>query len=70
MCGSNPILPGFQSRCKIPLLTGFPEVKLAVELMKKGIKEYLVKPVDKEKLVSVVTKSVKEHIILKDHVVV
>ena len=54
----------------IVVLTGFPDVKLAVGLMKKGIKDYLVKPVGKEKLLSVITKSVKEHLMFKDHLVV
>ncbi len=42
----------------IPLvvITAFPDAELAASLMKKGIKEYLVKPVDKEKLVNVVDK--------------
>jgi len=58
------------SSVPIVVLTGFPDVKLAVGLMKKGVRDYLVKPVDKEKLLSVITKSVKEHLMFKDHVVV
>ena len=54
----------------IVVLTGFPDVKLAVGLMKNGVKDYLVKPIDKEKLLSVITKSVKEHLILQDNIVV
>ncbi len=50
----------------IVVLTGFPDVNLAVELMKNGIKDYLVKPVEKEKLLSVITESVTNHIVLKD----
>lgn len=40
------------------VLTGFPDVKLAVELMKNGAVEYLVKPVEKEKLVEAVMKAI------------
>ncbi len=40
------------------VLTGFPDVKLATEFLKDGVDEYLVKPVEKEKLIAVVTKAV------------
>lgn len=38
----------------IPLLviTGYPDSELAVSLIKKGVKDYLVKPVEKENLLS------------------
>lgn len=42
------------------VLTGYPDVKLAVDFMKEGVFEYLVKPVEKEKLVEVVMKAVKQ----------
>ena len=42
------------------VLTGYPDVKLAVEFMKEGVVEYLVKPVEKEKLVEVVMKAVSQ----------
>jgi len=41
------------------VLTGYPDVKLAVDFMKEGVVEYLVKPVEKEKLVDVVMKAVR-----------
>ncbi len=36
----------------VPLivLTGFPDLDLAMNLMKRGVTDYLVKPVDREKL--------------------
>ncbi len=34
----------------IVVVTGYPDAKLAVSLLKKGVKDYLVKPVEKEKL--------------------
>lgn len=42
------------------VLTGFPDVKLAVDFMKQGVVEYLVKPVEKTKLVDVITKAISE----------
>lgn len=34
----------------IIVVTGYPDTDLAISLMQKGVKEYLVKPVEKEKL--------------------
>jgi len=42
------------------VLTGYPDVKLAVEFMKEGVVEYLVKPVEKEKLIEVITKAISQ----------
>ena len=39
------------------VLTGFPDVDLAVSFMKQGVVEYLVKPVEKEKLIECVEKA-------------
>ena len=39
------------------VLTGYPDVNLAVEFMKQGTVEYLVKPVEKEQLVEAVDKA-------------
>jgi two-component system chemotaxis response regulator CheY len=39
------------------VLTGYPDVNLAVDFMKEGVIEYLVKPVEKEKLIETVTKA-------------
>jgi two-component system chemotaxis response regulator CheY len=36
------------------VLTGFPDLNLAVEFMKEGVLDYLVKPVEKEKLIEAV----------------
>jgi two-component system chemotaxis response regulator CheY len=41
----------------IIVLTGFPDVDLAVEFFKEGVVEYLVKPVEKEKLIEAVEKA-------------
>lgn len=39
------------------VLSGFPDAKLATEFMKQGAFDYLVKPVEKEALIEVVTKA-------------
>ena len=38
----------------IVVVTGFPDTQMAVSLLNEGVKDYLVKPVEKEKLVSTV----------------
>ena len=50
----------------VVVLTGYPDVDLAVSLMKQGIVDYLVKPVEKERLLDVIRKSVSRHVIMKD----
>ena len=40
----------------IMVLTGYPDTDLAISLIKKGIKEYLVKPVEKKDLLEKVKK--------------
>lgn len=45
------------------VLTGYPDVKLAVEFMKEGVIEYLVKPVEKEALITVVNKALSQRTI-------
>ena len=42
----------------IVVVTGFPDTQMAVNLMNEGVKEYLVKPVEKEKLEATVEKLV------------
>lgn len=38
----------------IVVITGYPDTELAVSLLKKGVKDYLVKPIEKEKLLQMV----------------
>lgn len=45
------------------VLTGYPDVNLAVDFLKEGVVEYLVKPVEKEKLIEVVTKAAQKRTI-------
>ncbi|MEX2490450.1 MAG: response regulator [Nitrospirales bacterium] len=46
----------------VPLivLTGFPDMEMATGFIKKGIVDYLVKPVEKEKLIAAVTKAIEQ----------
>jgi two-component system, chemotaxis family, chemotaxis protein CheY len=50
----------------ILMMTGYPDVELAVSLMRKGVRDYLVKPVSKDDLLSVIKAAVDQHVILKD----
>lgn len=40
----------------VVVVTGYPDTEMAANLIKRGIKEYLVKPVEKEKLMGTVDK--------------
>ncbi len=40
----------------ILVITGYPDTELAISLLKKGVKEYLVKPVEKKVLLEKVKK--------------
>ncbi len=42
----------------IVVITGYPETEMSVDLMKKGVKDYLVKPIEGEKLLEIVNKHV------------
>lgn len=42
----------------VVVVTGYPDTEMATALIKKGVKDYLVKPVEKQKLVETVTKLV------------
>ncbi len=48
------------------VLTGYPDTKLAVDFMKQGVVEYLVKPVEKEKLLEAVKNAVSKHKFFSD----
>ena len=50
----------------VVVMTGHPDVNAATKLMKQGIKDYLVKPIEKEKLLAVVGETVKQHVMFKD----
>ena len=46
----------------IIVLTGYLDVQLAVDFMKCGVVDYLVKPVEKDKLVEAVGKAARQRI--------
>jgi two-component system chemotaxis response regulator CheY len=50
----------------IVVMTGYPDVELAVSLIRQGVRDYLIKPVTKEELLSVIRKSVDQHVVLRD----
>ncbi len=45
----------------IVVLTGYPDVQLATSLMKQGVKDYLVKPVTRDNLLTAIKKAVDQH---------
>ncbi len=47
-------------RVPIIVLTGFPDMEMALGFLKKGVVDYLVKPVEKEKLTSAVAKAIEQ----------
>jgi two-component system chemotaxis response regulator CheY len=57
--GQYPCVP-------VVVMTGYPDVELAVSLMKKGVMDYLVKPVPRDELLTVIRKAVDQHVVLKD----
>ena len=48
------------------VLTGKPDIPNAASLFKQGVVEYLVKPVEAEKLTAAVHKATQEHVLFKD----
>jgi two-component system chemotaxis response regulator CheY len=44
----------------VVVVTGFPDTEMAVDLMSKGVRDYLVKPVERAKLLAVVDKMISE----------
>jgi two-component system chemotaxis response regulator CheY len=50
----------------VVVMTGYPDVELAVSLMRQGVRDYLIKPVTKEELLSVIRNSVDQHVVLRD----
>ena len=42
----------------VVMVTAFPDTEMAIAFLNKGVKDYLVKPVEKEKLLGVVDKIV------------
>jgi two-component system chemotaxis response regulator CheY len=49
------------------VLTGYPDVDMAVSLMKQGVHDYLVKPVSKDDLLGVISKTVESRQLFEGH---
>ena len=43
------------------VLTGYPDVELAASLMTQGVIDYLIKPITRDELLSVIERSVEQH---------
>lgn len=48
------------------VLTGFPDLQMATALLKQGVMDYLVKPVEKDKLIDTVKKAVDSRLVFKN----
>ena len=48
------------------VLTGKPDISNAAAMFKQGVMKYLIKPVDREKLVSVVHTATQAHVLFKE----
>jgi len=51
----------------VVVMTGHPDIQTATKLMKQGVKDYLVKPIEKEKLLAVVEDAVKQHVLFNNN---
>ena len=47
-------------RVPIVVLTGFPEVEMATEMLRLGVVDYLVKPVEGDKLKAAIAKAIEQ----------
>lgn len=47
---------------RVPLLvlTGFPDTDMAISLLREGVVDYLVKPVEKERLIAAVARAMEQ----------
>lgn len=48
------------------VLTAYPDSESARKLFKQGVAEYLIKPVETDKLIGAVRKAVNDHVLFKD----
>jgi two-component system chemotaxis response regulator CheY len=67
------LIPYFRAQYpSIPIivLTGYPDVELAIHLMKAGVRDYLVKPAAKQELLRSLKNAIDHHTIFKDQFIV
>ena len=50
----------------VVVLTGYPDVELAVHVMKQGVQDFLIKPVSRDRLLSAIEKAVDRSDIFTD----
>jgi two-component system chemotaxis response regulator CheY len=53
----------------VVVLTGYPDVELAAALMKQGVLDYMIKPVTREELLTVIERCVGQHAVLRSEAV-
>lgn len=53
----------------VVVLTGYPDVELAAALMKQGVLDYMIKPVTREELLTVIERCVGQHAVLRSETV-
>ena len=51
-------------------LTGYPDIELAIRLMKAGVRDYLVKPATKQELLKALKNAVNSRALFKDRFIV
>jgi len=49
----------------IVVITGYPDQKMATDLLSRGVFDYLVKPVDKDKLLEVLQAAMEKRLALR-----
>ena len=49
------------------VLTGYPDIQLATDLLKQGVVDYLVKPVERDQLVACVERAMERRTALVQH---
>lgn len=65
-----PYLRGQYPSIPVIVLTGYPDIELAIKLMKAGVRDYLVKPASKQDLLKALQNAVDHHVIFKDQFIV
>ena len=50
----------------VVVMTGHPDIQSATALMKQGVTDYLIKPLEKDKLLAVVQEAIKKHVLYKN----
>ena len=65
-----PYFRGQYPSIPIIVLTGYPDIELAIRLMKAGVRDYLVKPATKQELLKALKNAVNSRALFKDRFIV